>query len=75
MYWASDMHPNGVATSFFTARTLAERWQVSVRTVRRLIHSKQITIHRVGRQVRIARVDVIDFERGTRELVDSPSDR
>jgi excisionase family DNA binding protein len=68
MCWEGEMESGRTTPAFFTPRTLGERWQVSVRTVRRIIQGRQITIHRVGRQLRIARADVLDFERGRREL-------
>jgi excisionase family DNA binding protein len=45
-------------------RTIAEQaelWQVSFRTIQRLIRSGALRCHRIGRLIRIAEADADDF--------------
>jgi excisionase family DNA binding protein len=44
-----------------TIDELAERWEVSTRTVQRLIKSGALRIHRIGRLVRISEADIEEF--------------
>lgn len=46
---------------------VAERLDVSVKTIRRLIDSKSIAIHRIGRQIRISEADLAMYVKGQRE--------
>lgn len=46
---------------------VAERLDVSSKTVRRLIDSKSIAIHRIGRQIRISEADLAMYVRSQRE--------
>jgi excisionase family DNA binding protein len=49
--------------SFSTVEQLAKRWNVSTRTIRRLIESDKLRAVRVGNQLRIADDAVERFER------------
>tara|TARA_R110000787_G_scaffold100005_1_gene204817 strand:+ start:3890 stop:4072 length:183 start_codon:yes stop_codon:yes gene_type:complete len=51
---------------FDTIKSLAERWQVSERTVRRLIDKGDIKAHRIGDQIRISQEDRDAYERSQR---------
>lgn len=53
--------------SFESVRALAQRRQVSERTVRRLIASGALRAHTVGRQLRVSRKDREDYERRCRK--------
>ena len=52
--------------SFDTIKSLAERWQVSERTVRRLIEKGDIRVHHIGGQIRISQEDRDAYERSQR---------
>jgi excisionase family DNA binding protein len=46
---------------------LAERLQVSIKTIRRTLDRGELRAHRVGRQLRISEADALGFiERGRR---------
>jgi excisionase family DNA binding protein len=47
--------------TLLTVEQAAERLGTSVRFVRRLIAERRIAYHKVGRHVRIAEVDLINF--------------
>ena len=49
---------NKVQTVLLSAEAMAELLSVSVRTVRRMIAAGEIPIVRIGRSVRIRRVDI-----------------
>jgi excisionase family DNA binding protein len=49
-------------TRFFTLEELAERWGVSVRTLRRLVRRGELKTHRIGTQLRVSEEDVRAFE-------------
>jgi len=53
--------------AFFTILSLAERWQVSPKTIRRMVSRKEILIHRIGKQIRISADQVVIHERSSRE--------
>ena len=38
---------------WLTVKQLADRWQVSERTIHRMIKNKQISVKRIGRAIRI----------------------
>lgn len=48
-------------------QTVADTLGVSLRTVRRFIKAEQITVHRIGRQIRISEHDLEQFIRLRRE--------
>jgi excisionase family DNA binding protein len=52
--------------SFESIKKLATRWDVSERTVRRLIETGDLPVHRIGSQVRISRADREAYERRNR---------
>ena len=52
---------------FYTVEQLAERWQLSVRTVRRFIKAGELSVHRIGTQIRIAASAVMQFEKLRRD--------
>ncbi len=52
---------------FFTIRDIAERCRVSARTVQRWIRDGELTIHRLGRQIRISEQEFAHFLRRHRE--------
>jgi excisionase family DNA binding protein len=56
-------HPerNRPATELRTVPEIAERFAVSTRTIRRLIKSGALRVHRIGRLVRISETDAEDF--------------
>ena len=57
---------DGSSETFDTTKSLAERWQVSERTVRRLIEKGDIKAHRIGDQIRISQEDRDAYERSQR---------
>ena len=52
--------PEGAA-AFFSIATIATRWGVCERTIRRLIDSGELRAHKIGGQIRIAEVDAKAF--------------
>lgn len=42
---------------------VAKRWQVSVKSVRRLIDTKQLQVIRIGKSLRISHDELVRFER------------
>jgi excisionase family DNA binding protein len=50
-------------TAFFTVPGLAKRWQISERTVLRLLAAKALPCLRIGRSVRISVEDVVAYEK------------
>jgi excisionase family DNA binding protein len=48
---------------FLTLKQIAERWQVSEKTVRRLISRNVIKVHRIGGQIRIIEEDLVAYEK------------
>jgi excisionase family DNA binding protein len=49
--------------AFLSFSDLAERWGVSVKTVRRLAVRGDLKVHRIGHQIRISPEDVTTFEK------------
>jgi excisionase family DNA binding protein len=62
------MKPNtaGPAPSFLTVKELVARWKMSTRSIGRMIAAGRLPVHRIGRLVRIALVDVVLFEATSR---------
>lgn len=60
---------------FLTVNDIAARWQVSARTVRRLIARGDLKTHRIGAQLRVSAEDLAVYERLQRgtNLVGSPA--
>jgi excisionase family DNA binding protein len=54
-------------TKLHTVDELADLWDVSSRTVQRLIKSGALRAHRIGRLVRISDADVAAFLDGSRD--------
>lgn len=52
--------------TFLTVNEVANNLQVSVRSVRQLIASGMIRVHRIGRAVRISEADLAEFLDSTR---------
>lgn len=48
--------------AFYTVEQLAIRWQISARSIRRLIKSGKVKTTRFGRNVRIADYEVCGYE-------------
>lgn len=51
------------APIFLTLNQVAERWQVSEKTVRRQVDRNQLKAHRIGGQLRIAEEDLLAYEK------------
>jgi excisionase family DNA binding protein len=58
---------NRSSTNLRTVNEVAERWELSRRTVERLIKSGALRAHRIGRLVRISDADAEDFLQRSRE--------
>ena len=52
-------HPKPLST----LETLAARWGVSVRTLRRMVARGELKAHRIGSQLRFSEEDVAAYER------------
>ena len=48
---------------FFTITQVAERWQCSEKTVRRLVARDELIAHRIGAQIRISLNDLRAYEK------------
>lgn len=48
---------------FFAIAQVAERWQVSARTIRRLITRGDLKVCRIGSQIRVSLEDLVTFEK------------
>ncbi|MFT5488010.1 MAG: excisionase family DNA binding protein [Paracoccaceae bacterium] len=55
-----------IEDSFDSIKKLATRWDVSERTVRRLIEIGDLPAHRIGGQIRISSADREIYERRNR---------
>jgi excisionase family DNA binding protein len=55
------------ASTYFTIVQIAERWQVSTKTVRRMILRKSLKTHRIGSQIRVSAEDLLTYEKGLRD--------
>lgn len=63
----SNSQPNKpVSVAFYTVRQIAERWQCSEKTVRRLIERGELVAHRLGGRHRISEADLVAHERVNR---------
>ena len=58
--------PNAALPRLFTVAQVAERLQLSTRTVWRLVARKELRAHRIKRAVRIAENDLHDYLRSCR---------
>lgn len=61
------MTPKSDADVWFSVKDVAARLKVSERTIRRWIACGQLRVHRFGRLVRIAKAELEDFERRSRQ--------
>jgi excisionase family DNA binding protein len=52
--------------AYFTIAQIAERWQVSTKTVRRMIIHNALKIHRIGNQIRVSADDLLTYEKTLR---------
>jgi excisionase family DNA binding protein len=57
---------DGTSERFLSSDELADRWQVSTRTVKRLVDRRQIHFVRIGRQIRFKLSDVLAYEKKMR---------
>lgn len=63
----SNTQPNkAVSIPFYTVKQIAERWQCSEKTVRRLIERGELIAHRLGGRHRISEADLTAYERVNR---------
>jgi len=46
-----------------TLQDVATRWQVSLKSVRRIVARGELRVHRIGAQIRISPEDVTTFEK------------
>ena len=62
------MKPNstGNQIEFLTIKQIASRWQVSERSVRRVIDRGELVVHRIGEQIRGHIDDVRSYEKQRR---------
>ena len=49
--------------SLLTLQDLARRWQVSLKSVRRIVGRGEIKVHRIGAQIRVSPEDVDTYEK------------
>jgi excisionase family DNA binding protein len=56
-------HPAS-AEPFWTPTQIGRRWQVSARTVRRLIEAGELPASRMGMQMRVKHADLLAYENG-----------
>lgn len=54
--------PTRNASALLTMPQIAERWQVSIETVKRRIRSGQLTALKLGRCVRVSPACLVDYE-------------
>ncbi len=57
-----------VPSPLLTVAQTAERLQLSPRSIRRLIATGALTVHRLGRAVRIAEIDLAQFLKDNRDI-------
>ena len=57
-----------VPSPLLTVAQTAERLQLSPRSIRRLIETGALTVHRFGRAVRIAETDLAQFLKDNRDI-------
>jgi len=55
--------PSPGAKPFYSLADVADRYDVSVRTVRRWVDAGELVAHRLGRQLRISAEDLGTFEK------------
>ncbi|CAH1663477.1 HTH_17 domain-containing protein [Hyphomicrobiales bacterium] len=46
-----------------TLPEVAQRWKISIKSVRRLIDAKRLGVIRIGKALRISEAEVVHFER------------
>lgn len=55
-----------ITERLLSSSDLADRWQISERTVKRLVDSGEVHCVRVGRQIRFKLADVLAYEKKRR---------
>lgn len=50
-------------SALLTLPDVAERWQMSVKSVRRLIAAKRLSVIRIGKALRVSENELVRFER------------
>jgi excisionase family DNA binding protein len=48
--------------TFLTLQDLANRWHISVKSVRRIVARGEIKVHRIGNRIRVSPEDVATYE-------------
>lgn len=61
----------GVQQKFFTITNIAERWQLSLSTIRRMIDRGELKTTRFGNSVRISLEEVQRHETDSQQIVSS----
>ena len=51
---------------FYTFGQIADRWQTSTKTIRRIVKRGDLVAHKIGGQIRISHADLIAAERKNR---------
>ncbi len=64
----SSQQPSPGAKPFYSLPEVANRYDVSVRTVRRWVVAGELIAHRFGRQLRISAQDLKTFEKLRRDV-------
>ena len=62
---AKPVHP----AALLTVADVAARLQLSTKTVRRMISRGDLPVHRLGQQLRVARLDLLGYVAGRRGVV------
>ena len=63
-----SQQPSPGPKHFYSLSNVADRYDVSVRTVRRWVDAGELVAHRFGRQLRVSAADLAVFEKLQREV-------
>lgn len=63
MYSINKQHQDGHEAQLLTMSQIAERWRVSIETVKRRIRSGQLPALKLGRCVRVSPTCLVDYEK------------
>ncbi len=63
-----SQQPSPGPKHFYSLSNVADRYDVSVRTVRRWVDAGELVAHRFGRQLRVSATDLAVFEKLQREV-------